>query len=241
VLAQCAVLIRIRSSHLILRYRWFGAYMIAGLIQNAAWLMGPPSDPRYGSWYVHTAPLRIATSLGAGVELWEMTMSRYSGVRRVYSWLVPGVIGLSITGTIATGFDFWDVGWRQTIYRLVVLAYRYTETPLAIGCALALAWVLVFPDQAPRNVKIHAWVVTLMLTLISASQAAILLANGRSRIASLVSTYGVAILLVLWAALISREGEVTTPPSAPSDDEMARVRALDRDLLNVRRYLRFRL
>lgn len=239
-LARCAVLVRIRSSHLIHAYPWFTGYVLAGLLQEGAWLRGRPGDPRYGVWWTHTAPLVIAMSIGAALELWNLTMSRYPGVRRIYSWLVPAVIGVSVVGTALTAFDFWAIEWRPTIYRISLLTYRYTEAPLAIGCAFLLGWILVFPDQVPKNVKVHAFVLTGNLGTIVAGNAAIVLSHGYNRVAGPVMGLASASFFVWWAIVMSPEGETSNPPPPPGDEEVARLRARERDLLSVRRYLRFR-
>jgi len=239
-LARCAVLVRIRSSHLIDHYRWFAAYVVAGLLQEGAWFLGDPRSVGYASWWTHTAPFVIATSIGATVELWNLTMSRYRGVSRIYSWLVPAVITIIAVGTLLTAVDFWAIEWRPTIYRVFLLTYRYTEAPLAMGCAFSLVWALVFPEQAPKNVKIHAIVLTGNLTAVAAGNGAIVLAHGYNVVAGPAMAVISVSFFAVWAIFMTREGEISEPPRPLEDDEAARVRARERDLLNVRRYLRFR-
>lgn len=240
VLARCAVLLRIRSLHLIHTYRWFAAYVLAGLLQEGAWLRGYPGDPRYGVWWANTAPLVIATSIAAVLELWKLTMSRYPGVKRIYSWLVPAVIVICAAGTILTAFDFWAIDWRPTIYRIALLAYRYTEAPLAIGCAFLLGWIIVFPERAPKNVKVHAVALTGNLATIAVGNAVIVLSHGYNLVAGPLMAIASVSFLLLWALCMSPGGERLNPPPPPGDDEIARVRARERELLNVRRFLRFR-
>jgi hypothetical protein len=238
-LARGAVLVRIRSLHLIRPYKWFAAYVVAGLIQGGAWLRGDHHSAPYAFWWIYTAPLIIGTSIAAALELWSLTMSRYEGVRRIYAWLIPAVIGICLCGTILTAFDFSFLDWRPTIFRISLLTYRYVEAALAIGCGFLFAWTLIFPEQVPRNAKIHAFALTGNLGAIAAGNALTILSNGYNIVSGPLTTITSAAFFVLWAILMSGKGEKHGSPPAPNENEVTRVRGRERQLLNVRRYLRF--
>jgi hypothetical protein len=239
-LARCAALARIRSSHLIRPYRWFAIYLLAGIAQNGALLFKDRSDPWYAAWWVRTLPLVIVASIAAVIELWFLLMSNYRGVERIYSWLVPAVVGASIAVMLFATADVWILAWQPTIYRVLTLAFRYCESALTVACAFLACWAFVFFHQVPRNVKVHAVLLTVNLASLAAGNTVIVLLGGRNKIAGPAMASVSASCFVLWALLISSRGQAAGAPPAPlSEKEREQVDARERELLKTRRYFKF--
>lgn len=240
VLARCAALGRIRSSHLIRSYRWFAVYLLAGILQNGALLFYDRDDPHYAAWWTRTAPLVILASVAAVVELWFLTMSNYRGVERIYRWLLPVVAGLAIVVTLLATADVWFLAWKPTIYRIITLAFRYCASALTVACAFLACWAWVFFHQAPKNVKVHAVLMTLNLASLATGNTIIVLLGGRNRIAGPAMACVGASFFIAWALLVSRQGQERGAPPAPlSKDERGKLDARERELLRTRRFFKF--
>jgi len=237
VLIRCAVLIRIvSSSELRGRYRWFGAYIAAGILQNAAWLFGPPTSPPYGLWWTHVAPLVIVCAIAAAVELWCLTMSHYPKVGAIYHWLIPTIIGAGLLVIALGTIDLWLLDWRATVYRLSALAVRYSTSALAVVCGFLMCWALAFPRQIRRNVRIHGVILTANLATLAVGNTVAVLDRGKNLIAGRVMMFTTVFLLAAWALLISPDGEsVPPPPSRSTPEDLERLASRERELLGARR------
>jgi hypothetical protein len=241
VLIRCAVLARLVSAKLLGRYRWFGAYVASGILQGAAWLFGPNSSPAYGLWWTHVAPLVIACAIAAAIELWSLTMSHYSGVKVIYRWLIPAVIGASLLLIALGTIDLWLLDWRPTIYRLSSLAVRYSASALAVSCGFLMCWALVFPRQIGKNVRIHGVILTAIFATLAIGNTVAVIDRGRNLIAGPVMLFITTALLAAWALMVSRKGEsVPLAPPRSTPDDLERLASRERELLKVARSVKSR-
>lgn len=237
MLIRCAVLIRLVSSpELRSRYRWFGAYIAAGTLQNAGWLFGTAYSPAYGLWWTHIAPLVIVFAIAAAVELWGLTMSHYPKVGVIYHWLIPTVIGAGLLVIALGTIDLWLLEWRLTVYRLSSLAFRYSTSALAVVCGFLMCWALAFPRQIRRNVRIHGVILTANLATLAVGNTVAVLEGGKNLIAGRVMMFTTVFLLAAWALLVTPDGEsVPPPPSRSSPDDLDRRASRERELLSAGR------
>jgi hypothetical protein len=239
-LARCAALARIRSSHLIRYYPCFAIYLLTGIFQNGALLFVNRDTPGYAWWWIHTAPIGIVASIAVVVELWFLIMSNYRGVERIYSWLVPVVVGACIAVTLVVTADVWFLAWQPTIYRVVTLAFRYNASALSVACFFLACWAFVFFHQVPRNVKVHAVLLTGNMASVAAGNSIIVLLGGRNLIAGPAMVCVSASCFVLWALLMSSRGQLGgTPPAPLTGKEREDMDARERELLKTRRYFKF--
>jgi hypothetical protein len=237
VLVRCAVLVRLlSSSELRRRYRWFGAYIAAGILQNAAWLFGLPTSAPYGVWWTHVAPLVIICAIAAVVELWGLTMSHYPKVGVIYHWLIPAILGAGLLVIALGTIDLWLLEWRPTVYRLSSLALRYSASGLAVVCGSLMCWALLFPRQIRRNVRIHGVILTANLATLALGYTVAVLEGGKNLIIGRVMMFTTVFLLAAWALLISPGGEnVPSPPPPSSPDDLGRLASRERELLSAGR------
>jgi hypothetical protein len=223
VLARALALGRFARSGLLRRYRWFCAYLIVVIVQNAAWFFGTPRDRIYATWWLCAVPLTIAFAIAATIELWKLLVRSYLGVELIYRYLIPLVVGISLIVTLASAIDLWLVEWNATIFRAMSLALRFSSSALTVACGLIAWWTTVLPGPVPSNLRRHAFLLTGNFGAIAIGNLVIQLLHGRNELAGAIMIGMSAGFCGLWALLINGSGETAPGWRSASPEQLVRL------------------
>jgi hypothetical protein len=203
-LAHVTVLWRILSAQLIRKYPWFSVLILVALLQSFGWVLGPPESRGYRLFWLYTTPLLIGLRLLAVVELSRLLMSRNPHVRVLYPILMPTIGVIAVTTSLASGVDLW--GFAYTV-RAMSLAIRFSASILAVITVLLALFGRIFSEPLPRNTIRHALILSGYFTSLAAGHLLLHLTTEHAGLISAAMVGAEAAFFVLWAVLITPDGE----------------------------------
>jgi len=93
----------------------------------------------------------------AVVELARLLMPRHRHVRTLYPILIPTIVVIAVTTSVASGVDLWITG---STVRVMSLAIRFSASILAITCVLLALFGKIFTEPLARNTVRHALILS---------------------------------------------------------------------------------
>jgi hypothetical protein len=215
-LAHVAVLWRLLSAKVIRRYPWFSILILVALLQSFGWMLGPPESRGYRLFWLYTTPLLIGLRLLAVVELSRLLMSRNPHVRVLYPILMPTIGVIAVTTSLASGVDLW--GFAYTV-RAMSLAIRFSASILAVTTVLLALFGRIFSEPLPRNTIRHALILSGYFTSLGIGHLLLHLTTEHAGLIGAAMVGAEAAFFVLWAVLITPDGETLPEWVSPRNEE----------------------
>ncbi|HZP64048.1 MAG TPA: hypothetical protein VFB28_11580, partial [Terriglobales bacterium] len=191
-------------------YAWFSAYLaFNALLGVGLQVAAAPNTRSYAIAWMATIPILLATLVAATLEIVRKIPRHYRGFgsfgRRRLRLLLQAAVAISlISSAIEAGGPKW------TLLAFVIALHRITTTMLAIYLVLVAVFISRAPARFPHNLVIHSRLLAAYLLLESADMLWDNLIGGGhgSDISNMVLTGGSTALFVLWAVLMTPQGEL---------------------------------
>jgi hypothetical protein len=220
-LAHVAVLWRLDSARLMRKYPWFTALVVVVILQSFGWAFGAPSSRGYRFFWLYSTPLLIGLRVLAVVELARLLMPRHRHVRTLYPILIPTIVVIAVTTSVASGVDLWVTG---STVRVMSLAIRFSASILAITCVLLALFGRIFTEPLARNTVRHGLILSGYFTTLAIGHLVLHLTAENAELVGAVMVGAGAAFFVLWVVLITPDGETSREwVAAPGED----VEAMD--------------
>jgi hypothetical protein len=246
LLALARVLFRGRA------YRWFATYLTADLLRDAAlfFLRGGssvPTNPAYAWVWILGAPVLLALLVCSAFELVAKIPPHYRGFGSYGRGKLRMLLQFAIAAALLSSIiEAWAYPWRLSIRTWLPIAItteRLLTSALAAYLLFIAAWLSRVRVPMQPNLLRHASLFAAYLLL----DAGVMLwqltfEHGRGGAGSnLVLTVGSLGLFLLWAALLTKEGERSPERKALSAEETAEIQRREEQLNAVLEQARRRL
>ena len=216
-LAHVAVLWRLVSASLVRKYPWFSVLVAVAFLQSFGWALGPPESHGYRYFWLYSTPLLLGLRVLAVVELWRLLISRNPHVRALYPILMPTIVVIAVTTSIASGVDLW--GFASTV-RAMSLAIRFSASILAVVTVLLALFGRIFSEPLPRNAVRHALILSGYFTSLAIGHLLLHVTAAHPGLISAAMVGAGTAFYVLWAVLITPDGEVSPEWVAAPDEKI---------------------
>jgi hypothetical protein len=216
-LAHVAVLWRLVSASLLRKYPWFSVLVAVAFLQSFGWALGPPESHGYRYFWLYTTPLLLGLRVLAVVELWRLLISRNPHVRALYPVLMPTIAVIAVTTSVASGVDLWGFGYTV---RAMSLAIRFSASILAVVTVLLALFGRIFSEPLPRNTVRHALILSGYFTSLAIGHLLLHITAAHAGLIGAAMVGAEAAFFVLWAVLITPDGEVSPEWAIPTNAEI---------------------
>lgn len=221
-------------------YRWFAAYLTTDVIRDGVlfFLRGRHrvATPAYGLVWILGEPLLLTLLVCTAFEIVAKVPAQYRGfgddgrakLRMLLQFAVAAVLLSSIVEARA-------YPWNLTVYTWLPLAIttkRLLTSALAAYLLFIAAWLSRVRVPMQPNLLRHASLLAAYLSLEAGVMLwQMLMEHGRGAAGSnLALTIGSCVLFLLWAALLTKEGEQTPKPKVLSPEEIGEIQERERQL-----------
>jgi hypothetical protein len=225
---------RLYTSGLFRKYRFFFLFLLLNAAVTGLTLTMDVSSPAYYRIWIWTTPIQWLSYILVVLELYRLVFEQFRGLYSLGRWSLYAsvVIGVALSA-ISLG-SARQAGWL-TYYAIIERGVSFT---LMLFLFLILAILSRFPIRLSRNVVVHSVVYSAMF--MSSTVAMFLYTVARVRVRQMNAiTMGItALCFVLWATLLSRQGEarqVSRGGTDPAYEEkvLAKLRALNQAMLRA--------
>lgn len=223
-LAHVVVLWRLGSARLVRKYPWFTAMVVVAILQSCGWALGSPSSRGYRLFWLYSTPLLIALRALTVVELARLLMPRHRHVRTLSPILMSTIVVIAVTTSVASGADLWVAG---SAVRVMSLAIRFSASILAITCVLLALFGKIFTEPLARNTVRHALILSGYFTTLAIGHLVLHLTAANAELVGAIMVGAGAAFYVLWAVMITPDGETSREWVATAEEE---VEAMDAPL-----------
>ena len=220
-------------------YPWFAAYLgINTLLGVGLQVAAAPNTRAYAIAWMATIPILLGTLVAATLEIVRKIPYHYRGFgsfgRRRLRLLLEAAVAISLISSALEAS-----GPRWTLLAFVIALHRITTTMLAVYLVLVASFISRAPARFPRNLVIHSRLLAGYLLLQSADMLwNNLIAGGHgSDLSNMALTAGSTALFVLWALLLTPEGELAPAKDKLTTEDIAANEERERTLQKAaRRY-----
>jgi hypothetical protein len=210
--AQVLLLLRLYREGLHRRYRFFAGYLAAQVAEASVLLLLRQGTTAYGVAYVAFAPVIGLCTVLAALEVYDLVLRDYPGIRTLGRWAVSGglVAALAIAGlTLAP--DLSNPAEAYPLMRSFHVFQRALYSALLLFVVFISAFLVWFPVPLTRNAVLHTIVFTVSF---AGKSVALLLRNvGGVEFRLISSTLNLAIAaccLAAWTLFLTQRGEQQT-------------------------------
>jgi len=218
--------VRLYTSSLARKYRYFFAYLVFSIFQSGVSLTLDVRSPLYLKLWILMEPVLWAFYVLVVLELYSLVLERYKGLYTLVSWTLYASIAIALMRSAASLFH--QLGTSSTRQKSFLLPYYFAiERGVVFSLLVFLFLILVvltrFPVHLSRNVVVHCIVYS---TFFLSNTLGLFL---RSVLGLTVSSWlsavqlGITALSVLvWAVFLDQKGEtrlVTISGLGPEQEE----------------------
>jgi hypothetical protein len=151
------------------------------------------------------------------IELARLLMPRYRHVRTLYPILIPTIVVIAVTTSVASGVDLWITG---SAVRVMSLAIRFSASILAITCVLLAVFGRIFSEPLARNTVRHGLILSGYFTTLAIGHLVLHLTAANAELVGAVMVGAGTAFYVLWAVMITPDGETSREWVAASGEEI---------------------
>jgi hypothetical protein len=212
LLLSLGLVLRLFYARLTDRYRFFALLCLAHVLRWAVMSRLRMGTNAYAYTWAATEVLMWLLWILAVVELYNMALEPYPGIRTLGRWALAA--GLAVSGLISLASmvpDFSNPGNSQALFRHFTVTGRALMSALAVLLVALTAFLLWYPVSLARNRVVHVFV---LATYCLVKAFTLLMHNviGQSviRTASAVAMGLTVLCLGLWLVLLRRDGEEET-------------------------------
>ena len=210
--AQIVLLLRLAQQGLHRRYRFFALYILAHVAEVSALLVLTPGTDAYALTYVAFVPVIGLCAVLAVLEVYDLVLRDYVGIRTLGRGAVAGGLALALivaAVTLAPDLANPNEPYLRLLY--VHVFQRALYSALLLFVLFISAFLLWFPLPLTRNAVLHT--IVFSLNFAGASLSLLLRNVGGAEFRLLSSTISLAIAaacLLAWIVFLTREGELGT-------------------------------
>ncbi len=197
-------------------YFGFAIFLLVGLVRDLILLKPDYETTTYSNLWKWTLPVLLIAQVVAGLTTYSAISQMYAGIGRFAIRLFAGcLLVAAIAGLVLLPVEVHRIGAAEAELRVLFLLQRWIASILAGGLMLAVAYLQRFPAplrQVPRNIKVHAGCVAAYFSsyaMLYAIENACKL--GEAQWAVVAQMAAVCLIYGVWAAGLSREGQVSKP------------------------------
>jgi hypothetical protein len=223
-----------RLFHLGLPLPWFKGYLAASLLQSAFFLIVAPrpNARAYDVVWIGSEPAMLLLVSFVSVEACRRIRESFPGIGRFGQWAIAVLSLLAALLCLASiGPDLHAADWHRPVLTWGILAKRVVSTIISLMLIAILGCVAVMRSRVPRNVLMHARLLSIFLAIPAVGVGLVALRIGSSRSASIGILFAITLCFAGWSLLLRRDGEDRPAPSrvvsnADLNTSGNRVRAL---------------
>lgn len=207
--AQLVLLGRLSEQGLIRRYRFFALYIGVQVFEAGLLFLLRPGTSAYGWVYAAFVPLIGLCATLAVLELYELVLRDYAGIRSLARWAISGSLALALAvAALTLSPDLSNPAEAYPLIRAFHVFQRVLYSALFLFLLFATAFLFWFPLPLNRNIILHTVV---FLASFAGRSGTLLLRNvGGVELRLLASTVNLAIAatcLLVWILFLTRSGE----------------------------------
>lgn len=227
------VLCRLVFGGLLRKYRNLAVFAAVQFLQNVVLLWFYYNDrSQYGMVYLATSPLIWLAYYLVVLELYNLALHRYEGLRSFSRKVLWTVLGVAVAASLATLVP----EAHETVKKVTGIAMlSYVERGIAGSLLFFLliiaGFLLWFPVQLTRNAVVHTVLCCLFFLIVAASLFFRDVTGLEvTRVVSTTMLGFTTICLFLWAGLLRTSGEdirVTSRPAFRAGEEERLLRQLE--------------
>lgn len=207
--AQLVLLARLGQQGLLRRYRFFSLYLGVQVLEASLLLAFRPGTDAYGWAYAAFVPLIGLCATLAVLELHDLVLRDYAGIRSLARWVITGSLAAALVmAALTLSPDLSNPAEPYPLMRAFHVFQRVLYSALFLFTLLTTAFLLWFPLPLNRNIVLHTMV---FLASFAGRSATLLLRNvGGPELRLLASTVNLGIAatcLLAWILFLTRAGE----------------------------------
>jgi hypothetical protein len=207
--AQLLLLARLAQQRLLRRYRFFALYLGVQVVEASLLLALKTGTNAYGWTYAAFVPVIGLCATLAVLELHELVLRDYAGIRSLARWMISGSLAVAlVVAALTLSPDLSNPGEPYPLIRAFHVFQRVLYSALFLFMLFVTAFLLWFPLPLNRNIVLHTVV---FLVSFAGRSGTLLLRNvGGAELRLLASTLNLGITatcLLSWILFLTRAGE----------------------------------
>lgn len=207
--AQLVLLGRLAQQGLLRRYRFFALYVGVQVLEGSLLLWLQRGTSAYGWAYAAFVPVIGLCATLAVLELHDLVLRDYPGIRSLARWAITGSLGVAlVVAALTLSPDLSNPAEAYPLMRSFHVFQRVLYSALFLFMLLATAFLLWFPLPLSRNTVLHTVV---FLVSFAGRSATLLVRNvGGVELRLLASSVNLGIAatcLLAWILFLTRAGE----------------------------------